>query len=78
MLRYEAVLVDDDADAVDGERDGVSDFEELRDVEEAAEEWQICAELHLEGRDFSCPIFWNPAIENAKKTRLVLVSWGIS
>lgn len=38
MLRYEAVLVDDDADAVDGERDGVSDFEELRDVEEAAEE----------------------------------------
>lgn len=55
-LLYDAV---DDAedDAVDGERDGVSDFVEFKDVEEAVEEWLgIIAELHREGRDFSCPM----------------------
>jgi hypothetical protein len=41
MLRYEALLAfdeADDADAVDGDREGVNDFEEFNDVEEAAEE----------------------------------------
>ncbi len=66
MLLYEALLAfdeADDADAVDGDREGVNDFEEFNDVEEAAEEWQICAELHLEGKDFSWPIVWNPGIK---------------
>lgn len=56
MLLYEAVEAEDEA--VDGDRDGVKDFVEFKDVEEAAEEWwEIFAELHLAGRDFSWPMF---------------------
>lgn len=46
-------------DAVEGDRDGVRDFVELIEVEEAAEEWCeiVAAELHLEGNDFSWPMF---------------------
>lgn len=55
-LLYEAVDAEDEA--VDGDRDGVRDFVEFKDVEEAAEEWcEIVAELHLAGRDFSWPMF---------------------
>lgn len=36
MLLYEAADTEDDA--VDGDRDGVKDFVEFKDVEEAAEE----------------------------------------
>lgn len=44
-------------DAVEGDRDGVRDFVEFIEVEEAAEEWcEILAELHLEGSDFSWPM----------------------
>lgn len=57
MLLYDAVDADDDA--VDGDRDGVKDFVEFKDVEEAAEEWcEIFVELHLAGSDFSWPMFW--------------------
>lgn len=35
-LLYEA---DEEVDAVEGERDGVRDLVEFKDVEEAAEEW---------------------------------------
>lgn len=65
----------DDAedDAVDGERDGVSDFVEFKDVEEAAEEWlEILAELHREGRDFSCPMIWLN-LQKRKKFRKKLI-----
>lgn len=52
-LRYESVD-DTKDDAVEGERDGVKDFVELSDVEEATEEWcEILVELHLTGTDFS-------------------------
>lgn len=52
-LLYDDVDETED-DAVDGERDGVRDFVELSDVEEAAEEWcEILVELHLIGTDFS-------------------------
>ena len=51
----------DDAedDAVEGDREGVRDFVEFIEVEEAAEEWCeiVAAELHLEGNDFSWPMF---------------------
>jgi hypothetical protein len=43
---------DDMADAVDEERDGVEDLVEC--VEELKE--KSCAELHLDGNDFSWPI----------------------
>lgn len=56
MLLYEAVDTEDDA--VDGDRDGVKDFVEFKDVEEAVEEWwEILAESHLAGKDFSWPMF---------------------
>lgn len=55
MLLYEAVEAEDDA--VDGDRDGVRDLVEFKDVEEAAEECEMLVELHLAGRDFSWPMF---------------------
>lgn len=59
MLLYEAAEAEDDA--VDGDRDGVRDFLEFKDVEEAAEEWcEMLVGLHLAGKDFSCPMFWKP------------------
>lgn len=51
---------DTEDDAVDGERDGVRDFVEFKDVEEAVEELEILVELHREGSDFSWPMFWLP------------------